>query len=157
MKRTHGMSSTNTYYIWQTMKSRCTNSNSKQWSDYGGRGIKVCSEWLVSFEAFFRVMGECPKGFCIERINNDGDYEPNNCKWASRSDNNRNKRNTIKIKIQGEELCLKDAAIKFGLNYSTAKARVKRMGWKPIDAVMEPVSDGKLGTHKLVPKSMYAV
>lgn len=157
MKKTHGMSNTDTYHVWQAMKARCTNANNKQWHDYGGRGIIVCPEWLVSFEAFFDSMGECPKGFCIERINNDGNYEPDNCKWASRLDNNKNKRNTIKIKIKGEELCLKDAAKKMGLNYSTAKLRISRMGWTPIEAVMEPVSSGRLGTNKLIPKGVYEV
>lgn len=139
MKRSHGKSATSTYHIWQAMKSRCSNPNNKQWMDYGGRGIAVCAEWMGSFESFFEDMGECPQGYTIERINNDGNYAPENCTWASRSENNKNKRSTIKVTISGNVLCLKDAAKMVGINYSTAKLRISRSGWTPEEAIFTPL------------------
>ena len=81
------------YYSWMAMKQRCTNPNNKDYKDYGGRGIKVCDRWLNSFEKFFEDMGERPKGTTIERLNFNGNYEPINCEWATKEQQNRNRRN----------------------------------------------------------------
>jgi hypothetical protein len=89
--RTHGMTRTPTYRSWQAMITRCTNPRRAAWKNYGGRGISVCARWRL-FENFLTDMGERPAGTSIERINNDGNYEPSNCKWGTRKEQSRNSR-----------------------------------------------------------------
>jgi len=95
---THGKSHLREYNIWLGMKNRCYKPNTVGYDRYGGRGIKVCSSWLDSFQNFYQDMGPCPKGITLERINNDGNYESANCRWATRKDqaNNRGKSTVCK-------------------------------------------------------------
>lgn len=100
----HGMSENSIYIAWQSMKNRVTHKNHAQYKNYGGRGIKVCNGWFNSFLSFYKDMGEKPKNYSLDRINNDGNYScghciecikngwPFNCRWASRSDQQKNKR-----------------------------------------------------------------
>lgn len=93
--KTHGMSYTSTFRIWQGILSRCLNQKLKAYPYYGGRGIKVCESWL-KFENFLADMGERPNKLSIDRINNDGDYEPSNCRWATTKEQHQNRRVTIR-------------------------------------------------------------
>jgi hypothetical protein len=94
---THGNSYHPLFITWVNMKRRCLNSNHKYYKNYGGRGIKVCDRWIKSFPNFLEDMGERPNGHTIDRINNDGNYEPSNCKWATRKEQNNNRRNTKSV------------------------------------------------------------
>lgn len=96
-KKVHGHTSSNgyrskTYRSWDGMKQRCLNPNNPKYDLYGGRGITVCERWLNSFENFLEDMGERPNETSIDRINNDGNYEPLNCKWSTIEEQNNNRR-----------------------------------------------------------------
>lgn len=88
----HGLTKTVEYRAWHSMKQRCLNPKCRRWNKYGGRGIAICQKWLDSFEAFLADMGPRPSpDHSIDRIDNDGDYEPGNCRWATRSQQQQNK------------------------------------------------------------------
>jgi hypothetical protein len=90
----HNKSNTPTYNSWCSMKSRCYNENNNKYKDYGGRGVIVCDRWITSFENFLKDMGEKPIGTTLDCKDNDGNYEPSNCKWSTSVEqaNNRRKR-----------------------------------------------------------------
>lgn len=120
--RPNGRISHPLYWTWAAMRERCYNTNSANFHNYGGRGIRVCARWRRSFEAFCRDMGERPDGHSIDRIDNDGNYEPENCRWATRRIQANNSRMARKVKAAGEELSLAQWARR--LSISRERARV---------------------------------
>lgn len=117
-----------TYVSWGGMISRCQDCKNNQWENYGGRGIKVCSRWR-NFENFLADMGERPsKSHSIDRLNADGDYEPSNCRWATASQQGRNRRNNRMVHYLGKQRALSEACELAGLNYKTVHARLQS-GW----------------------------
>ena len=98
--KTHGMSNRSEYWIWKSMRSRCNNVKTENYKNYGGRGIKVCKRW-DSFENFYKDMGPRPSSeYSIERLDNDGNYEPSNCKWGTREEQQNNMRSNVLITYQ---------------------------------------------------------
>jgi hypothetical protein len=128
--QTHGHSRrghvTATYRAWASMKSRCYYRPNRYFFRYGGRGVTVCARWLDNFEAFLSDMGEKPKGLSLDRIDNNGRYEPNNCQWATPAQQSRNTMRTRMITFDGVTLCMRDWATRLGLNPVTLLYRFKR-------------------------------
>jgi hypothetical protein len=118
--KSHGMKNTMTYSSWASMKDRCLNKKSKDYARYGEKGISVCAEWIDSFEQFYIDMGEKPKGTSIDRIDNNLGYFPKNCRWATHSEQQRNKSNSCLWLVNGNVYAsLVDAAIEFGVAKQT--------------------------------------
>ncbi len=135
---THGKSSTRTYNIWLCIIQRCTNPNHPAYGDYGGRGITICKRWLT-FENFLADMGECPVGLTIERLNNDtGNYEPENCVWATRKTQCRNQRTNINYTVNGITACLSELCEMFNQEYRRAYMRVRKLHWPIERALFDP-------------------
>lgn len=137
--RRHGLSDTPTHRSWVEMRRRCYAKHRKEYPNYGGRGITVCERWRDSFDNFLADMGKKPAGFTLDRIRNDRNYEPGNCRWLPRQIQELNKRNTVRHWIRGELITLPEAARKYGLNLNTLTNRVNTLGWAPDRAVAEPV------------------
>lgn len=133
-KRTHNRKETPEYRIWTKMKYRCQVLTSADYYLYGARGITVCERWQ-KFENFFADMGLRPSGnHSIDRINNEGPYTPENCRWSMPPVQQSNKRNTIKITVDGDLVCTAEAARRVGMVAATLRHRL-RMGWSEMDAL----------------------
>jgi hypothetical protein len=125
------------------MKSRCFNPANHKYKDYGARGIKVC-EWWLKFENFFADMGARPSGMTIERKDNDGNYEPTNCKWATREEQQNNRRANVLLTARGKTLTLAQWLVVPGANrLTTIRGRLTR-GWGHEDAIFVPL-DSRFG------------
>ncbi len=131
----HGMSRSIEYQIWCAMKSRCFVPTDPHYYAYGNRGITVCAQWAESFSAFIAYVGRRPsKLHSIDRIDNNGNYEPGNVRWATRTEQSRNKRNTKFISAFGENRPLAEWAEIIGIRYSILEKRL-RAGWPAEKAV----------------------
>jgi hypothetical protein len=120
---THGMCGTREYHSWRAMVARCTNEKRPDYDHYGGRGIKVCDRWRNSFEDFYTDMGDKPTDMSLDRIDNDGDYAPDNCRWATWREQSRNKRNNRLI----ENKPLVDWCEENDLNYHAVSGRLYQL------------------------------
>jgi hypothetical protein len=136
----HGQHGTRLYRIWKGMKDRCFRKNNEYYKNYGGRGITVCREWLDSFEAFHKwaVSHGYADNLSIDRINNDGNYEPGNCRWATPKEQARNRSKNVYITIDGITKTISDWADEKGVKVGLISDRLKR-GWNGFDAVMKLV------------------
>lgn len=133
-RTTHGHSKTRLYSIWANMKTRCFNKNVSAYSRYGGRGITVCNEWLdfALFEKWALANGYDEK-LTLDRVNNDGNYCPENCRWVSVHEQNLNKRSNSCIEYNGEKKTVTEWAKILNIPYRTLKSRIQR-GWSIEDA-----------------------
>lgn len=131
------------YAAWIQMKQRCSNPNAKGWHNYGGRGICVCKVWRQSFRTFLIDMGTKPSPHhSIDRINNDGDYEPKNCRWATYKQQHRNRRNNTLITFDGMALCIAEWAERTGISSQCILDRIHNRGWSIERALTTPPWDG---------------
>jgi hypothetical protein len=140
-RKTHGMTGTKEHFAWKDMLARCSRESHVQFKDYGGRGISVCDRWK-EFSNFFEDMGVAPAGTSIDRKNNNGGYSKENCRWATRKEQNRNRRNNILVTIDGVTQCATDWAIEYGISPVTALFRINK-GVDPSVAVSAKPQKGK--------------
>lgn len=134
----HGMKGAPIYGVWNSMKNRCSNPKIASFKSYGGRGIKVCERWQ-KFENFYADMGDRPSdNHSIERRNNNSDYSPENCYWADKATQAKNKRNNRFIEANGERLHLAEWARRLGCNPPAILARLAT-GMSEVEAVTKPI------------------
>lgn len=128
------------YGVWRAMKQRCNNPNNPFYKNYGGRGIIICKEWNESFGSFILAVGRRPtKSHQLDRINNNGNYEPSNCRWATPSQNGRNRRGNNRIALKGEAHTISEWAQMTGINSGTIWSRIYKSKWSIADALSTPV------------------
>lgn len=137
----HGMARTVSYRAWQQMLQRCENPNNVRFGRYGGRGIKVCERWR-DYPAFLADMGDRPKGYTIERINNDGDYEPGNCRWATIQEQADNTSRTVRLTYNGKTMNVTQWAAETGIPRPTIYTRL-RNGWSAEQILSQPIAARK--------------
>ena len=136
----HGLWSTPEYKAWDAMKQRCYNTNHRSYHNYGGRGIYVCRRWRKSFENFIKDIGKRPsKNHSLDRINNSLCYLPFNCKWSTRTEQNRNNRHNRIIPFNGESFCMSKWAEKYKIPYAILSSRLNRLKWDIQKALTTPV------------------
>jgi hypothetical protein len=140
------------YQIWQSMRKRCQNPKTHRFEVYGGRGIQVCDKWNSSFEAFLADMGEPPEGHSIDRIDGNGHYEPGNCRWATDTEQARNRRTNALVDLEdgyGPATCAEQCE-RTGIPRSVISNRL-RYGWSYDEAFFTPINGDRDGarTRKL--------
>lgn len=124
--------------VWQGMIRRCYDPRFKEYRNYGARGISVCDRWRTSFEAFSEDMSPRPNGLSIDRINNDGNYEPGNCRWATRTQQNRNTRANHVVQFDGARKSIAEWADELGVPAKRIRARINTSGWDATAALTRP-------------------
>jgi len=117
-----------TYRSWWGARLRCVDPNNPAYSNYGERGIYMCDRWVESFDNFLDDMGRRPSGMSLDRIDNNGPYSPENCRWATRAEQNNNRRSVILIDVEGRALALKNAAKELGVDYKRLHYLVRTRG-----------------------------
>lgn len=141
MRFTHGMHSTRLYGTWAKMKNRCLQQNCKSYPDYGGRGIQVCDEWKNDFMSFYHwsMANGYSDDLTIDRIDVNGDYSPDNCRWATPKEQNNNKRNSRYYWYQGRKRTISEWAEIFQIDRRTLDGRLNR-GYSFHDAISSPIN-----------------
>lgn len=137
-KKTHGLYKSKLYKIYHSMINRCNNKNEKEFNNYGGRGIKVCDEWQNNFLNFYNwaMTNGYADNLSIDRIDNNGNYCPENCRWATRKEQNCNTRRNRLYTHNGKNLTLTDWCRELKINYERTRSRL-RLGWNFEDAIKE--------------------
>ena len=135
--KTHDKSNTRLYSIWCDIKKRCYNLNCKSYKNYGGRGIKVCDVWCNDFMNFYNwaMSHNYNDTLTIDRIDVNGNYEPNNCRWSTAKQQARNKRNNRYITINGETHCLSEWCEFYNIPVTRVECRLNKLGWSITEAL----------------------
>jgi len=132
-----------TYHTWQGMKKRCLDKKNVAYKHYGGRGITVCERWKSDFRNFLADMGEKPPGKTLDRIDNNGNYEPSNCRWSTWLEQAQNKRNVKIITCKGEKVSISEAARRINRNSGHLYVLLRDQGWPDIDVSILPRDNPK--------------
>ena len=137
---THGMANSRLYDCWTDMKRRCYNQRNKRYDRYGGRGIQVCDEWVASFRSFYdwAMSHGYQDNLTLDRINVDGNYEPSNCRWVTRAEQNKNTSRNHYITINGVTKTMSDWAREYGVSPDLIKDRINKLHWAEEEAVTTP-------------------
>ena len=143
-KRTRGIGKPATYSHWVNMKTRCFNKNNPKYKNYGARGITICEDWLT-FENFHKwaVTHGFKEGLTIDRINNDGNYCPENCRWVTNLEQAKNKQNTIRITYKGITDSLQGWTKRLSFKKNTLRVRITKLKWSVEKAFNTPVKSYK--------------
>lgn len=136
-------SETPMYACWSDIKQRCYNKKCRAYKSYGGRGIKMSDAWKNSFAQFLKDMGERPAGLQIDRIDNNGDYTKQNCRWATRLEQAANRRTTNFLEIDGKRLPLRRVSKIYGIAEATLQDRILKRGWSVSKALTHPIDKDK--------------
>lgn len=139
----HGLRKTKLYTVWSHMKDRCNNPRKDTYPYYGGRGIKVCAEWINNFKAFYdwSMANGYKEGLTLDRINTDGDYEPNNCRWITTKEQANNRRSNRYITFNGESHTLAEWSVITGISDYNIWQRIERLHWSIEKALTTPVKN----------------
>lgn len=142
-RMTHGKSDTKLYLVWREMITRTENQNAERYSIYGGRGISICGEWHNNFQLFYdwAIQNGYKEGLTIDRIDVNGNYEPDNCRWITPYEQSRNLRKNVRITYSGKTMILKDWAKEIGIDYHTLWQRIRKSGWTVEEAFETPVGE----------------
>lgn len=155
LRRTHGYTNTPEHNVWENIIARCCNPKHPSFSNYGGRGIGICQEWRNSFEAFLANVGPRPSSVhTIERIDNNKWYEPGNVKWATRREQQRNRRSNRMLVIGGETRTITEWSELSGINIGTLYKRIAR-GVCLEEAIQQPVDSAKSHGREQVSSCCY--
>jgi len=139
LKTIHGLKNNNAYEIWCGIKKRCFNKKCKEYPLYGARGITVHPEWVASFKSFYDHVGPRPsKSHSIDRINNDGNYEPGNVRWATSIEQANNKRNNSILTVFGKKKTIAEWERDIGCSKELIRQRIKKLGWSAEKAILTP-------------------
>ena len=141
----HGMYKTATYNTWRQMKDRCVNPNNARYARYGGRGITICDAWLA-FDNFYADMGDKPEGMTLDRIDNNGNYEPENCRWATPQEQSNNVKTNRVFTYNNKTQTLAQWAREKGMAYHVLKYRLNK-GWQPPKLFTQENLKGRTTMH----------
>lgn len=152
LRRKHGDTGTRLYQAWENMRARCNRKSSREYENYGGRGISVCEEWQASYESFkkWALSNGYADNLTLDRIDTNGNYEPSNCRWISNQLQQYNKRNNRNITFNGKTQTLNQWAKELGIIPKTLQGRLDKSGWSVEKALTTPVDKGKCNTGRKV-------